>query len=139
MNILRIKNQRPIPNENGYPIEETKTYIEELEGIICEINRVRASERLDLLTNANFSPIQMQQFDSFPKLFSSNRFIEAMAKCKEKEFDAISVSFDSPKFGNVERKKYSFDGLIGFGHYPKNKEKGSMWLRMTDIKEELIA
>lgn len=139
MNILRIKNQRPIPNENGYPIEETKAYIEELEGVIGEINRVRVSERLDLLTHINPAPIQMLQFDSLAGLFSSNRFTEAMAKCSGKEFDSISVSFDSPKFGNIERKKYYFDGLIEFGYYPKDKEKGRMWLRMTDIKEEPIA
>lgn len=138
MNPIRIKNQRPIPTENGYPLEETKAYIEELEGIIGEINRVRVSEHLNLLTHIEPAPIKMLQFDSLAELFSSNRFIEAMAKCNGKELDSISVSFGSPKFGNIERKKYYFNGLIEFGHYPKDKEKGSMWLRMIDIKEKPI-
>lgn len=138
MNPIRIKKQRPIPTENGYPLEETKAYIEELEDIIGEINRVRVSERLDLLTHIEPAPIEILQFDSLAELFSSNRFIEAMAKCSGKEFDSISVSFDSPKFENIKRKKYYFNGSIEFGHYPKYKEKGSMWLRMIDIKEKPI-
>lgn len=138
MNPIRIKKQRPIPTENGYPLEETKAYIEELEGIIGEINRVRVSERLDLLTHIEPAPIKILQFDSLAELFSSKGFIEAMAKCSGKEFDSISVSFDSPKFENIKRKKYYFNGLIEFGHYHKDKEKGSMWLRMIDIKEKPI-